>query len=217
MWYSLGGLAGNRHAVLMCPDVLLVGTLCVAAEEGTVSMAGTGLLDLDSLARGIPVINQDAAGFYKQNCMVCFQDQGHPSGVILSVDREGGSTSLGVHWRGSVNNQMRKAYGDLRKATEYAACAVALLLVRELTDFTAVEQAAIGTTVDYFLAPQVPDDTLIFNRAARLETSGILKEEGSNTVDRRAREKLQRLKPSSIPTVIAIVEFGSPKSKMVEP
>lgn len=216
MWYNLGGLAGNCHAMLMCLRFSLIGTLCTTAEEGAVSMTGIGVLDLESLAQGIPVITQEAAGFYKQNCMICFDSQGHSSGVILSVDHREGHTSLGVHWLGNVNSQMRRVYGDPNKATEHAACAIALLLVRELTDFTGFEQAARGTTVDYFLVPQVRDDTLIFNYAARLECSGILKENPSNTVDGRARQKLQRLKPSSIAALITIVEFASPKSKMVE-
>lgn len=179
-------------------------------------MTATGVLDLDSLAQGIPVICADAAGFYKHNCMICLHDQGHSTGVNLYVEREQGNTHLPVRWVGTVDSQMRKAYADLRKATEHAACAIGLLLVRELTDYTAVEQASIGTTVDYYLIPQVTDDILIFTHAARLETSGILKEEGSNTVDRRAREKLRRLKAHDLPAIITVVEFGSPKSKMVE-
>lgn len=178
-------------------------------------MTAASVLDLDSLAREIPVIFPEAAGFYKHNCMICFDNQGHSSGVSLAVEREEGNTHLPVLWAGAVDTHMKKAYADLRKATEYAACAIGLLLVRELTGFTAVEQAMIGTTVDYYLAQQVPDDTLIFNDAPRLETSGILQEEGTNTVDRRVREKLERLKVDALPAIIAVVEFGCPKSKMV--
>ena len=179
-------------------------------------MTATGVLDLDSLAQQIPVIIPEAAGFYKHNCMICLDNQGHSSGVNLAVEREEGNTHLPVRWVGAIDAQMKRAYADLTKATEYAACTIALLLVRELTDLTAVEQASIGTTVDYFLAPQAADDTLIFNHVARLETSGILKEQGRNTVDRRTREKLDRLETDGLPAIITVVEFGSPKSKMVE-
>ena len=179
-------------------------------------MTAMGALDLDSLAQQIPVIIPEAAGFYKHNCMICFDNQGHSTGVGLSVEREQGNTQLPVRWVGTVDSQMRKAYADLKKATEFAGCAIGLLLVRELTELTAVEQASIGTTVDYWLAPQSTDDTLIFNHVARLETSGILEELGRNTVDRRAREKLDRLETPGLPAIITVVEFGSPKSKMVE-
>jgi len=184
-------------------------------DHGAACMTATPAIDLDSLSQGIPVIAPGAAGFYRHNCMVCFDSQGHSSGVDLSLEREDGRTSLPVRWAGAVDTRMKNAYADLRKATEHAACAVALLLVRELTEFTAFEQSSIGTTVDYYLTPQAPDETLIFNRAARLEASGILKEQGSNTVEERVKEKLERLKPDSMPALIAVVEFGSPKSKMV--
>lgn len=45
-------------------------------------------LSVESLAVGIPVIPLEAVGFYKQNCMVCFDSQGHRSGVELEVHHE---------------------------------------------------------------------------------------------------------------------------------
>jgi hypothetical protein len=58
-------------------------------------------------------------------------------------------------------------------------------------------------------------DDLIFNYAARLEASGILREDESNTIDGRLNEKLKRLKPGLL-TFIIIVEFSYPKSKVVK-
>jgi hypothetical protein len=187
----------------------------------------TRQLTLESLVTGIPVIPEESAGFYRQNCMVCFDNQGHKSGVGLRFlyEDEGIDEAVEIHWSGDVTAQMRRAFGDLISATELAACAIALLLVREFTEFTAAERAKVGTAVDYYLLPQGSNDALIFNYTARLEVSGILKENSDtgNTVNRRIREKLERLAQfdlqnpeDKLPTFIIVVEFSNPLSRMVK-
>ncbi len=119
-------------------------------------------LTLESLGNNIPVIPDEAVGFYKQNCMVCLHTQGHRSGVSLRVKQENGSAFFAIMWNGDVTDDLLKAYRDLVKATDNAACAVALLLLRELTEYRAVEQSVQGTTIDYWLAPNIRDDELNF-------------------------------------------------------
>jgi hypothetical protein len=115
---------------------------------------------------------------------------------------------------------MRKSHADLVQASEFGACAIAFLVVREILDLVPVEQAERGTHVDFYLAPEAvgesKDETLIFNQKARLEVSGLLKESGSNTVDGRTKAKLDRLQADGLPTLIAIVEFGAPCSKITK-
>ena len=173
-------------------------------------------LTLESLGE-IPVIPSEAADFYKQNCMVCFDSQGHRSGVGLNVVYKDSNEIYHICWSDEVTGELIRAYADLVEATQKAACAIALLLIQTLTEFTAIEQSTRGTTIDYYLALQNQDGDLIFNRAARLEASGILEEKGTNTVERRVKEKLRRLKPEGgLPTLVAIVEFSQPWSKVVE-
>ncbi len=114
---------------------------------------------------------------------------------------------------------MRLSHADLQEAVEFAACAITFLVVPELTELTTLRQAVKGTTVDYYLVRKDEDDLLIFNDAARLEISGILTENESNSVESRIRDKLKRLKPDPsgvLPTFISIVEFSQPWSKVVE-
>jgi len=149
--------------------------------------------------------------------MVCFDSQGHRSGIGLEVVYRDSNEAYQVYWSGEVTRELIRAYADLVQATESAACAIALLIIQELTEFTGVEQATRGTTVDYYLAPQNRGGDLIFNRAARLEASGILEEKGTNTVERRIKDKVKRLKREhDLPTFIAIVEFKQPWAKVVE-
>jgi hypothetical protein len=104
------------------------------------------------------------------------------------------------------------------------ACAIALLIIPELTNLLAVEQSATGDGVDYYLSDPNSNDDLIFNHAAHLEVSGIFAETEANTVDRRIatkRRRIAKLAASStsdtteLPTYICIVEFSHPKTKVV--
>lgn len=174
-------------------------------------------LNLESLATGVPVIPEEAVGFYKQNCMVALDHNGHGSGVVLTVHQEEAVVRFKVCWVGETTEQLRRSYGDPRRLADNAACAIALLLVREMTPFTAVEQSAVGTTIDYYLTRQDRSDDLIFNNVARLEVSGILTENEDNTIDKRVAEKRRRLRPEAdLLDFIVIVEFGRPWSKLVD-
>lgn len=179
----------------------------------------TRRLHIESLGPDVSVIPQEAVGFYKHNCMICFDRHGHQSGVVLRVHYNSQNDTFEIHWQGTVTEGIRRAYRDENKSTDFAACAIGLLLVNNLTEFTAIEQSNIGTTIDYYLAPQNQDNTLIFNHAARLEVSGILEENPDNTVDKRIGSKIRRLKPDpngALPTFILVVEFSQPHAKMVQ-
>lgn len=174
-------------------------------------------LTLGSLEQ-VPVVRRTAP-FYQEKCMVCFDSQGHGSGVTLNVIFKDSNSVFRIYWSGEVTEQMRMSHADLQEAVEFAACAVTFLLVPELTGLTTIRQAAKGTTFDYYLAPSDKEDLLIFNDAACLEISGILVENDNNSVESRIRGKLKRLKqdPSdALPTFISVVEFSQPWSKVVE-
>lgn len=175
-------------------------------------------LDLDSLGQGIPVIPEEAAGFYKQNCLVCFHSQNHTSGVGLETHHGLAVENLEVQWTGELTDQILRSYKDENKTTDAGALAIALLLIREITNYTAIEQSNVGTTIDYYLAyKDQQDDTLIFNHAAYLEVSGIRAETSDNTVEGRINQKIRRLsKDQDVPALIVVVEFSKPWAKMVE-
>ena len=175
-------------------------------------------LVIESLAEGIPAITQASVGFYKESCMVCFHNQSHKTGVKLRVSHNNSNQAFKIQWSGDVTDKLLKSYADLGRATEFAACAIALLLIRDTTEFTAIEQSVRGTTIDFYLGSKSEDDTLIFNQtAARLEVSGILRETETNSVNGRVNDKLRRLKlEGDLPDFIVVVEFSQPWSKMVQ-
>jgi hypothetical protein len=175
-------------------------------------------LAIESLS-DVSDIDPEAVGFYKHNCMICFDQNRHYSGIEMDVYHNQTCDIFTINWQGEVTEKLRKMHRDQNKLVDFGACAIALLLVPEITKFKVTEQSAIGTTIDYYLTPQIEDDTLIFNHAARLEVSGILKENEKNTIDKRVKDKIKRLKPhpaGELPTFIIVVEFSKPCTKMIE-
>lgn len=168
---------------------------------------------LEDLSRDIPVILPNAVGFYVQNTMICFDRNNHRSGVSLAVSFGEVEMAVEVHWKGAVTPDLRNAYNDIGKMVDFGACTIALLLIRDLTEYTAVRQSATGTTIDYYLQPKTSDELYIFENAVYLEVSGILTEASSNTINKRIKDKVKRLQQQpGDKTFIVVVEFGKPKA-----
>ena len=172
-------------------------------------------LRLESLADGIPVIFGGGHHWLIQKCVFSLDRQGHASGVILHVVQESDDDcDFSLVWELDADEQLRRAHADSVESVEDSAKALSFLLVRELTPYTAVEQAQRGTTVDYFLSEKDRDDDLIFNNTARLEISGINVGD-MQQIDSRVKDKLDRLKDDPLPAYIVVVEHKAPLAKMV--
>lgn len=144
---------------------------------------------------------------------VCLEEIPHSRGTQLTV-RASFQNSYGLDWP-EVTEQVRRTFADLREATEFGAEGVAILLIKEETDYTTIERAAIGTHIDRWLGYE--SDTPYFQRRARLETSGILR---GNDADIRGRmgEKRDRLSLSDnpLPAFVVVVEFSHPLAEVGE-
>lgn len=177
--------------------------------------AAAPALSLESLADGIPVIFGGGHHWLVQKCVFSLDRQGHASGVVLHVVQESSTDcNFSLTWELEANEQLRKAHADSVESVEDSAKALSFLLVRELTPYTAVEQAQRGTTVDYFLSEKERNDDLIFNNTARLEMSGINAGD-MQQVDARVKDKLDRLRDDPLPAYIVVVEHKAPLAKMV--
>ena len=142
---------------------------------------------------------------------VCLEEIPHVQGTELAV-RGSFNNSYGLEWD-EVTEQGRRTFADLREATEFGAEGVAILLIKEETDYTTIERAAIGTRIDRWLGHE--SDAPNFQRRARLETSGILR--GSDAdIGGRLREKMDRLSLSDnpLPAFVVVVEFSHPLAEV---
>lgn len=122
-----------------------------------------------------------------------------------------------VFWQ-NVTSQMLRCWSDAEYTTEQGAYGVAILLILDLTDYTIIERSYKGTRFDYSLGVAEQGGDLPFQKAARLEVSGIRSGDKS-TVRTRVTQKLGRFSSSddtSLPAYVVVVEFGSPLSQVVK-
>ncbi len=180
---------------------------------GWKNMPATKLL-IDNIGESIPAILPGESVYYKNACVAVLDDNGHSNGVHLSVFHDSGCKFYELEWEGEVSDRHRKAHANLSRAAEDGACVLAMLLIKDLTPYNTIEKAAYGTNVDYYVAPNQCNNDLIFNNTKRLEVSGICKEDGKNTVQKRLQEKIDRVK-SDLPTYYCVIDFGFPWAAMV--
>lgn len=178
-------------------------------------------LRLESLYERVECLTQAAALNMAESCVVMMDAQGHGSGVAMDVRHNSDAVDISLSWQIQLSDRMKRGNRDHNKTLDNAACAVALLLVSELTDFHGYEQSATGDRIDYYLRSNPRDDTLIFNDTRKLEISGIARENSGNTLKSRVREKRKRFNELGGPgtgtetAYICVVEFSHPKSELV--
>ena len=170
-------------------------------------------LELSRLGEGMPGITPECGGALAQAAAVCLENQQHAPGVSMSVDGDYRQV-FEVEWK-PATEQARRSWSDLQDATEDGACGIAAILVEELAGYTVFKRSWKGTGFDYWLSPKGLE-RLLFQEQARLEVSGILN--GSEAdVSRRLREKKAQIEKFEIrlPGFVVIVEFGSPRCRIV--
>lgn len=174
-------------------------------------------LAMSDLAGGIPALTPYWGGALAEAAATCFENQGHRSGVRMAVEYTASDThrrGFKVRWD-PVTDQTLRCCNDLQEATEYGAVGVAVLLTKELTEFTAIERSRKGTGFDYWLGHQ-REEVLPFQHAARLEVSGILSGDDAD-ISARVKAKLRQTRRSdgTLPGYVAVVEFGRPEARVV--
>lgn len=168
-------------------------------------------LDLEELRNGIMGLTPEFGSFCLQACTVCLENSNHTTGVSTNLTGNN-PNRLTLNWNSAVNTQVKRNWTDNEEATEYGATAIAILLVKYLSNYECIERSSKGLGFDYWLGEE---DTLeIFQRKARLEISGILKESSTNTVENRTKIKENQTKKSSFLNMtahICVMEFSNPK------
>jgi hypothetical protein len=139
---------------------------------------------------------------------VCLEDRAHLRGTRLHTSGHS-ICDYQLEW-GPVDDQQRRCYKDLQEATERGATAIAILVLKELTDLVVIERSKKGPGFDYWIGKD-DDDLLPFANKARLEVSGIL-DGTTSEINTRIKQKRQQISPSdgAAPGYIAVVEFSRP-------
>jgi hypothetical protein len=172
-------------------------------------------LSFSALKSGQLGVSTVYGSFLAEAASHCLQHNGHANPVLLHVTGDA-STSGSLKW-GDANEGDEGTWADLQEATEYGAYGVAIIVALPLTEAPRVERSAKGPGVDYWLGDG-RDERGIFQRAARLEVSGILKGDEAK-IAARLKEKLaqtSRSDKTGLPAYVTIVDFGRPEARFVK-
>ena len=177
-------------------------------------------LHLNSLSTGVPALTVRKAGVHMEACIWCLLECDHSNGIVLTVDEGGAYSNYRLCWpEEDIDiNAINRAYNE-DDGPEQGAEAIAFLLIRERTDYTAIKRSTTSTGIDYWLDYKANSQSQLFsNSSARLEVSGILRQSITNRPEYRSRKKIEQTKQSdhtSFPAYIIIVEFSQPTSKVI--
>jgi hypothetical protein len=172
-------------------------------------------LSFDALKSGQLGVTTVYGSFLAEAASHCLRRNGHANPVLMHITgdlRTTGSLTLD-----DADERDDGTWADLQEATEYGAYGVAIIVALPLTDMPRVERSAKGPGVDYWVGDG-KDERGIFQRAARLEVSGILKGDEAK-IAARLKQKLtqtERSDKTGLPAYVMIVEFGSPESRFVK-
>ncbi len=178
------------------------------------------ILDLDKLKEGLPGISPAFGSLFAEAAAVCLTTMGHVSGVRLKVigDFE---AEFAIVWTFEIGQPKKMGWGDSREAAEFGATALALLLISVLTNYHEFERKEQGDGYDFNMWKNVSENEVMKNieERARLEISGIFKEAPGNSVQARIAIKKRQTTKShgqNLPLFIVVVEFKTPKAKIIQ-
>ncbi len=167
---------------------------------------------LSSLPEKLPHFSPEVLESHAQAAGVVLEDRGNASGAVLTVEGDFEGTFT-LSYR-KPTKAAKRAWMDFEEAVEKGACAIAFLVVLEVTEYTVIERSAKGTGIDYWLGCQ---DDILLEKAARLEVSGIRSGEEAR-VKARVKEKRRQTNQSEgrLPAYASVTEFGTPRSVLVQ-
>ena len=172
-------------------------------------------LSFDTLRSGQVGISPVWGSFLAEAAFHCLQSNDHVHPVCLFITGDV-CTPGTLAWRGLTAEENR-SWADPDEAAEYGAYGVAILVALPLTGTLRVERSAKWGGFDYWLSKD-DGERSIFQRAARMEVSGIFK--GDKTkIAARLNRKLAQTKQSDntgLPAYAVIVEFGCPEARFVK-
>jgi hypothetical protein len=176
--------------------------------------AASKFLSLDTLSEGLPGLSPKRGAHFGEASTVALHLNGFATGSELKVDGDF-SDVFSVIWDGTITDQILRAWNDRIELAEDGATGIAFLLILSLTTYTIVERAVRKTGIDYYLGHSGSD--LPFNKAARLEISGIFKGTMSE-VRSRIKSKLEQTNASDgeMPAYVVVVEFSRPLARVVK-
>jgi hypothetical protein len=151
-------------------------------EQREYDLSETGTALLGPTPDQIVVFNQWAA-----TALDRFHD-GSKASFEFTID--GGKQVAILHWH---SNFSKAAMQERRKIAEEGAVAVAMFVMSILLDYKYLSQTEIGEGVDYQFQKEVPTTENFLAGSHYVEISGLLEENGTNTLLNRVRKKHEQI------------------------
>lgn len=168
-------------------------------------------INVTSIKSGLPGITPVAASQLYEAYEVCMHTSGHSEKVKLMLSGMN-NDSIDLLWVDEYNDQKERAYADMQYTVEHGAICLSVMLSTVLTPYTIIERSRKGTGFDYWLGDK---NSVLFQKKARLEVSGILKGDDS-VLNRRYAAKVEQTQKSDglkLPAYISVIEFSVPQAK----
>lgn len=171
------------------------------------------VLTLEDLADAMIFFSPIQSQGFTENGIVALEHHNHTS--ICKMNLEGDySEVVELAWTTTV---IKNGYREKKKFTEKGAEAISFLIATSYTEYDVIEEAVIGTGIDYWLGYKEEHEKYDPNNFlnARLEISGILKETKANNIESRVKIKKDQTIPTdslALPAYVSIVEFSNPKA-----
>ena len=167
-------------------------------------------VNITHIRKGLPGISAVAAAHLYEAFEVCMHLSGHQETVSLKM---AGLTDkdISIIWEDQVDEQMARTYADMAYTTDHGAVCLSVMLVIALTPYTIIERSRKGTGIDYWLGNK---DSILFQKKARLEISGMLKGDDALMKSRHIIKTRQTDKSDGqcIPAYVSVIEFSRPKA-----
>jgi hypothetical protein len=148
------------------------------------------ILVLETLKETVNLFSSIKCDFFVENCIVVLKNHNYATGCLLRVTGDY-KTHFKLEWSSRVN--MSSYGGDKTETdvTEHAAEAIVFFLTHKLTPYQVIRKAAKDTGFDYWLC--YDENHSSYNAKnflnARLEISGIFKEDKGKTEKNANRQK----------------------------
>ena len=92
-------------------------------------------INLEQLRENLDFIVASMSAYMCDCLVVCLSEANHKTGFILKVETEDKKYNFRIEWTTKVTPYLIGATRDEERTTEWAAMGLALLLVRELTEY----------------------------------------------------------------------------------
>lgn len=163
---------------------------------------------LDKLPSIVQGLSDGKARFQIECCIWCMIQTNHDADSVLRAFEGDKVDFYAVSWDESLLDytKIKNSLHD-DEGIEYGAEAIALILAILRTDFDFVKRSRKGGGDDYRL---VKTGSVLFQDSAKLEISGILRENGNNSSSARLKAKLAQLSRAKdgLPSCAIVVEFS---------